>query len=213
MNKLLSQLLIGIDFDGDIQKDSYNLLTYYGQEEVVKHSLKVANEAKKIAKKFGIDQESAFIAGCLHDISKVYSDSEKIEVAKALGIKVLKEEEEVPSLLHQKLSKIMAVEIFRITDEDILSAIECHTTLRNKVKEMDMILFVADKLQWDLNHSKGFRENVIKGLDISLEQAAFEYVNYMFKNKDNMKVVHPWMLGAYNYLKDRCVCCTENCIL
>jgi len=69
---------------------------------------------------------------------------------------------------------------------------------------MDMVLFVADKLSWDINHNRDFRENVIKGLDISLEKAAFGYVNYMFNNKDDMKVVHPWILEGYKYLKGNC---------
>ncbi|OLF95341.1 Hydrolase (HAD superfamily) [Bacillus licheniformis] len=33
-------------------------------------------------------------------------------------------------IIHQKLSKVMARDLFQVADEDILNAIECHTTLK-----------------------------------------------------------------------------------
>ena len=39
----------------------------------------------------------------------------------------------------------MAEKIFDITDNEILSAIECHTTLKGKYSQLDLVVFVANK--------------------------------------------------------------------
>ena len=36
-------------------------------------------------------------------------------------------------------------------DEETLNAICCHTTLRKHATKMDLVLFVADKIEWDQN--------------------------------------------------------------
>ena len=54
-------------------------------------------------------------------------------------------------IIHQKLSKVIAKEIFKVDDEEILNAICCHTTLRKHATKMDLVLFVADKIEWDQN--------------------------------------------------------------
>jgi HD superfamily phosphohydrolase YqeK len=89
----------------------------------------------------------------LHDISVVFPNYERIRVSKALGIEVLLEEEIFPLIIHQKISKVMALEIFKIQDETILNAIGCHTTLRSTSTKLDRVLFVADKIEWDQRDS------------------------------------------------------------
>ena len=44
-----------------------------------------------------------------------------------------------------KKSRFIA-NIYHIEDEDILSAIECHTTLKKEMNDYDKIIFLADKL-------------------------------------------------------------------
>ena len=49
-------------------------------------------------------------------------------------------------LLHQRISTIIANEKFDIKDQDILSAIECHTTLKKDANDYDKAVFLADKI-------------------------------------------------------------------
>jgi predicted HD superfamily hydrolase involved in NAD metabolism len=203
LHKILSDLLIDLPFEGEIGKDSSSLLTYYGCTDVAEHSVKVANEARKIALKFGADGNNAYIAGCLHDVSNIFPNDRRIDVCNELGIEAIKEECVVPSLLHPKISKVMALEIFGIEDKDILSAIECHSTLKANAGMIDMILFVADKMSWDNIHNGAFVEDIMRGLDISLEHGAYAYLEFMFSRGENVKVYHPWAIEAYNYMKNK----------
>lgn len=44
----------------------------------------------------------------------------------------------------------MAEEVFHIKDQEILSAIECHTTLKPKSRLLDKVLFISDKISWEI---------------------------------------------------------------
>jgi HD superfamily phosphohydrolase YqeK len=94
----------------------------------------------------------------------------------------------------------MAAELFNIKNDKILNAIECHSTLRDGAKELDLVLFIADKLQWDISDNKDFKRDILKGLEKSLECGAFAYVKYNYDNREKLNIVHPWAVDAYNYL-------------
>ena len=50
---------------------------FHKNNDVAKHISKGASCAIRIALKFGVDQHSALVAGCLHEISRVFRDDEK----------------------------------------------------------------------------------------------------------------------------------------
>ena len=85
-------------------------------------------------------------------------------------------------ILHQKISAIIARERYNITDNNILSAIECHSTLKANASEHDMLLFLADKISWDAERFPPFLNILEKALDISLSHASLAYINFSLKN-------------------------------
>jgi HD superfamily phosphohydrolase YqeK len=132
----------------------------------------------------------------LHDVSAVFPKGDRLEVSKALGLDILSEEETVPMLLHQKLSVVLAREIFKIDDACILNAIGCHTTLKPDPSRLDLVVFVADKLGWDHKGAPPYKHTLEKALDTSLEEAAWTYQNHLW-HSGKMKVIHPWMRESY----------------
>lgn len=201
MKEVFKRLLDRFVFTGDLHKDTYNLLFLHNRQIVAEHSKSVAGECKSLATKFGVNEEAAEIAGLLHDISAVFPFHQRLEVSSLLGLQVLKEEEEFPLILHQKISQVMAKDIWNISNEDILSAIGCHTTLKKEYTQLDLLLFVADKVKWDQNGVPPYLEDVVSGLNISLEHGAYAYIRYLMDNKSNLKVVHPWLMDAYDSLR------------
>ncbi len=162
----------------------------------------MANESRKIAVMYHVNEEKAAIAAYLHDISAIFPNEDRIVVAEQFGIEILQEEREFPMIIHQKLSRIIAKEIFRVEDEEILNAISCHTTLRKHATKMDLVLFVAEKIEWDHNGTPPYLVEVKKGLEKSLEHATFSYISYLWDRKETLKVVHPWLEEAYWQLKE-----------
>ncbi|KAA0769499.1 HD domain-containing protein [Bacillus sp. AR2-1] len=187
---------------GKIENDIKSFLLKYNKELTYKHSIQVAKEARKIAITYHVNEEKAAIAGYLHDISAIFPNEDRVAVAEEFGIEILQEEREFPMIIHQKLSKVIAKEIFKVDDEEILNAICCHTTLRKLATKMDLVLFVADKIEWDQNGAPPYLVEVKKELEKSLEHAAFAYISYLWDRKDTLKVIHPWLEDAYWQLKE-----------
>ncbi|HYE83069.1 MAG TPA: bis(5'-nucleosyl)-tetraphosphatase (symmetrical) YqeK [Clostridia bacterium] len=197
----LSGLYSEVKGSAEIYSDVLRLLSLNGCEEVADHSLKVANRAKSIARYYGINEESAFVAGLLHDIGNIIPLEKRVALCSELGIGVLEEEQLAPAMLHPKLSKIIARDIF-LVDEEICNAIECHSTLKADAGKLDMVLFVADKISWDRSYSEGFIDEMLDSLNTSLECSALEYLKYLHSGK--AKVMHPWTIEAYSHLTDLC---------
>lgn len=182
---------------GNLREDVFHFLRDNGLPNTASHSRSVGDEARKIAARYGVNQESASVAGYLHDISAVFPSEVRISVAHRLGIEVLTEEETFPMIIHQKISKEMARDIFNIHEEDILSAVGCHTTLKKDSGDLDKVLFVADKIKWDQPGEPPYLHEIKRQLEHSLDLAAFEYIQYLWVQKEKLKVVHPWLKDAY----------------
>lgn len=184
----------------DVSTDSESLLRLHGCEHTALHSKHVAEEAARLANRFGIDPICARIAGYLHDISAIIPNHQRIAIAEELGIKILPEERTFPMIIHQKISKAIARDLFSIQDTAVLDAIECHTTLKAQPSRMDLVLFVADKIAWDQAGTPPYLHQLQSDLDKSIEHAALVYLSYMWEQREKLRVVHPWLKEAYSYL-------------
>jgi predicted HD superfamily hydrolase involved in NAD metabolism len=194
-------LLLGLTSGESHSESPVEFLKYHQKYDVAVHSQKVAHEARKIAGRFGLDAQKAYMAGTLHDIGQVIPWEDMAETAHDLNIEILPEESRCPSLLHQKLSRIMATEIFDIKDLEVLNAIECHSTLWSNPSSFEMVLFVADKLQWDPEHGGVFLDEMRGALEQSLEKAALTYIDFLLGRESHAIVIHPWSLAAFQYLR------------
>ncbi|MDC2864459.1 bis(5'-nucleosyl)-tetraphosphatase (symmetrical) YqeK [Bacillus sp. BP-3] len=199
----MNQMINSISLTGDWELDIKQMLEQYNKLHTYEHSVRVANEAKRIAKRFELDEEAAAIAGYLHDISAIIPNDQRIQVAETMQIEVLQEERIFPMIIHQKLSKRIAHDIFKVENETILNAISCHTTLRKNATHLDMVLFVADKIKWDQSGTPPYITEIQEALEQSLEHACFAYISYLWERKQNLKVVHPWLQDAYFDLKEK----------
>lgn len=111
------------------------------------HSLGVSNTAACLAMSTGIDVYPAYLAGLLHDCAKGLSGDELIETVKKAGIEISDTEKKSPELLHAKAGSVLAKTVYKITDEDILSAIYWHTTGKPCMTTLEEIVFVADYIE------------------------------------------------------------------
>lgn len=156
-----------------------------------------------LAKQYGMNENLAETAGLLHDIGGIYSNDKRIEVSKSFGLEILPEEEKLPLILHQKISVVLAQKIFDIHSDEVLNAIGCHSTLKAAASRLDMLLFVADKMEWDQDGLPPYINDLEKAADISIELAAFTFLKYQWYNRSSLKVIHPWLIEAYEDLKTR----------
>ena len=181
---------------GDIADDVIAYLTLFGFPNTAAHCAAVAAEAKNLATRFGGDPVHAEMAGYLHDISAVIPNAKRIEAAHAFGLDILPEETGFPMIVHQKLSVVLAREIFQIRDEGVLSAIGCHTTLKAGATHLDKIVFLADKIAWDQVGKPAYIHDLRAALTESLDAAVMVYLDYLWSLRESLRVVHPWFVAA-----------------
>lgn len=181
---------------GDIRTDVKNLLSINGKHNTCVHVSNVAERNALIAEACALDPDKCVIAGLLHDISAVIRPEDMLKYACENRFDLCEAEKKYPFLLHQRISKIIAAQYFNVSDEDILSAIECHTTLKKDASKYEMSLFIADKLAWDREGIPPFYEEVNAALDLSLEAACYKYMEYMVEH-DMILCPHVWFTEAY----------------
>lgn len=187
-------------FTGSLETDAQNLLICNGHPKTSAHIWNVAKANEEIAEQYGLSSNKCRIAGLLHDISAVIRPQDMLQYAKDNRFTLCEAEKRYPFLLHQRISRIIAVEYFGIGDEDILSPIEHHTTCKEKATPYDMALFLADKLAWDQEGSPPFYEAVKKALNVSLEKAAMVYMNDRIEHDKLLCPHRNWTL-AYRWLE------------
>lgn len=122
------------------------------------HTMGVAQTCQCLAMSLGADLDRAYMAGLLHDCAKCIPDEEKIKKCEKNNIPISEIERKSPYLLHAKLGAFVAGKKYLITDEEILSAIECHTTGKPEMTELEMILFVADYIEPGRNKAANLYE-------------------------------------------------------
>ena len=108
-----------------------------------KHSIRVAEEARRLADIYHVDRNKAYLAGLLHDIAKEFSDEEnmyiidKYNLSKNLGDK---------KIIHALIGAYYAKLKYDIDDE-VMRAIEYHTIGNINMGLLEKIVYVADKIE------------------------------------------------------------------
>lgn len=183
----------------NVENDCIKILTAYDKTVCRKHTINVGNKIVQLVVQFGLNLDKLQKAASLHDISVVIPRDKYVSICGDYNVEVIDLEKEFPILLHQKMSKIIAEEIFEIKDADILSAISCHTTLKDNPSKYDMALFIADKLMWDQGGVPPYYDIVNGQLNHSLEKACLTYINYVLDN-GMIVVPHPDLIAARKFL-------------
>lgn len=111
------------------------------------HSIGVEYTAGALAMVYGVPVDKALIAGLLHDCAKCLEPKDKIARCERHKLPISKLEYNNPELLHAKLGAYYAKSKYGVSDEEILSAIEFHTTGKPGMSMLEKIVFVADYIE------------------------------------------------------------------
>ena len=161
------------------------------------HSLCVADEAKRLAEKYGGNEEKCYLAGLLHDITKNSTPEEHLEIFKSNNISLSQIEISAEKLWHAVSGAIYIENNLNIKDTEILDAVRYHTTAKADMSLTAKILYLADFTSKDRNYPD---VNIIRNLvDKSLDEAFIYALKYSIIDlTERSKVIHPDTVDAFN---------------
>ncbi|MEG1614474.1 MAG: HDIG domain-containing protein, partial [Oscillospiraceae bacterium] len=87
------------------------------------HSLNVANEAAKLAKLYGADEDKAYICGILHDVMKNASPDEQLSLINESGRKLSDLEMSNQKLWHAIAGAAYLEKTLKIDDDEMVEAV------------------------------------------------------------------------------------------
>ena len=163
------------------------------------HSLNVADAAVMLAKKFGADEDKAYLAGLLHDITKNETDENQLQIMESGGIILSKTQRENPKLWHAMSGMVYLRDTLGITDEDVLGAVRWHTTGKAGMTLLEKVVFIADYISAERDYPDA---DVMRRLsETSLDAAALYALKYSLRHlSEKEKPICEDSVAYYNEL-------------
>jgi nicotinate-nucleotide adenylyltransferase len=126
---------------------TYTRLRDYLNDDRLVHSMAVAKTAAHLAALFGLSENTCELAGLLHDCAKCMDDHTLRQIAAAHHLNLMDVELRSNGLLHGPVGGVLAETDFHIHDPEVLNAISAHTTGYPGMNDLDMAVFLADKIE------------------------------------------------------------------
>ncbi len=166
------------------------------------HTLGVADEAVRLAPKFGVDVKKARLAALLHDCAKNLDEKSGesfSDICKRYGVELDEYAKEERALVHAFLGAAVARRDYGVEDEEILSAIYYHTTAHAAMTPLEKLIYIADMTEPGrvIEQAKEIRRLVETDPDEALIYAIGCSIKHVVKKGT---LIHPDSVYARNYL-------------
>jgi predicted HD superfamily hydrolase involved in NAD metabolism len=150
-------------------------------EDRLKHSIGVAETARSLAMRFGVDPRRAYTAGITHDIARELEREKILDLVESSGRRPAPWQKRKAVLLHGYAGAAL-LEKWGLADRAVLGAVEDHVTGRPGMSRLSKIVFTSDYLE----PGRGFlersaRQNMLKQdldeMTLQVLEALFRYFN------------------------------------
>lgn len=112
------------------------------------HSISVAKTARKLARAYGYDGHVARMAGLLHDWDKALLPEKLQQRVDDFNLHYTEAEvQNMPWVLHGPTAAAVLRRDFPCFGEEVFQAIDRHTVAAPNMASLDMIVYVADKIE------------------------------------------------------------------
>lgn len=132
-----------------------------------RHTLGVAETARRLAAGCGVSPARAYLAGLLHDCAK-YMDADAMRtMIRRSDLQTDNAEMVADSVLHAPVGALLARDTYGVCDPQILSAIRKHTIGDAEMSPMDALIYTADFIEPNRKPFAGLEDaRALAGVDI-----------------------------------------------
>lgn len=167
-------------------------------EKRFNHVKNVANEAVRIASKYYVDTEKAYIAGFLHDVTKEFTKEAHFQLFNEAKLKLDPIEERLEKIWHSISGAIYAEKVLGIDDKEILNAITYHQLGRANMSKLEKIIFISDYTSCERNF-EGV-DKIRDAVNRSLDDGVIEKMKFTLYKLINLECpISGRGLDTYNY--------------
>ena len=169
------------------------------KERRFQHSLNVADAAVELARRFGANEDKAYLAGLLHDITKNESDENQLQMMQSGGIILTTTQQNNPKLWHAMSGMVYLRDTLGIEDAEILGAVRWHTTGKAGMTLLEKVVFIADYISAERDYPDA---DVMRHLaQKSLDAAALYALKYSLRTlSEKEKPICEDSVAYYNEL-------------
>jgi len=167
-------------------------------EKRYKHSVGVAKEAVKLAEKYGVDTQKAYLAGIAHDMAKEIPEEQLNLKLIEYGRGDLIKKYSYP-LLHGPAASVILEKEFSVSDKEVLEAVCYHTTGKEDMSPLTKVVYLADFIEPNriFEGVDKVRAASEKNLDEAIIISSGMVIIYTVRKG---KKIHPDTVIARNYL-------------
>lgn len=165
-------------------------------EKRFRHSLNVAEAARKLAEINGADPDKCYLTGLLHDICKEVDPALQIELMKRSGYEISDVEWGAPKTHHAIAGAQFVREYYHISDPEINDPIRWHTVGKGGMNIYEQILFMADLISDERSYPDADRIRRITYRD--LNRGLYEAFKFLIVDKIGQKLLPTSTVDAYN---------------
>lgn len=160
------------------------------------HTCNVKKLAVQLAKQHGADEQKAAFAAILHDIAKEMPKDRLLQIFEENAIIAGNAAKREPPVWHGAAAAILAQTKYGVDDEEILSAVRCHTTGRVDMTKLDKIIYLADMASSERTYPEAemLRRHAMKDLDKTMIEALGLSIEWL---REKGKAVDEETLLAY----------------
>lgn len=166
------------------------------------HTLNVEALAVQLAQQYGADPQKAALAALLHDCAKELPKEELLRIMRENVIIAENGECRPAPVWHGIVAAILARTRWGVTDEEVLSAVACHTTGKPGMSKLDKILFLADMTcaERDFPGVERLRALSRQDLDLAMIEALLHTIRFV---EQSGKTVDPMGRAACEDLQKK----------
>ncbi|HCM89903.1 MULTISPECIES: bis(5'-nucleosyl)-tetraphosphatase (symmetrical) YqeK [Vagococcus] len=160
------------------------------------HVLRVEKKALELAEKYDVDLEKASIAALTHDYAKERPDEEMITLIRQSEI-----DNDIirygNNIWHGIVGARLVLKELGISNQDILKAIESHTTGSQSMSELEKVIYVADYIEEGRHFPVVEEARLVANKNLD-EAVAFETKHTLLYLINNQNKIYPKTLETYN---------------
>jgi predicted HD superfamily hydrolase involved in NAD metabolism len=161
--------------------------------------LRVAEEAGRLARHYGLDEQRARLAGLLHDVARDLSFATLLDLADRFSLTVGPEERGNPIILHAPVGAALLQSEWGVQDTAVLQAVALHSVAAPGMDEFCQLVYLADIIEPGRKEWPGLNalrqlsyEHLGRAMLLSLAES-FSYL------RENSTFIHPQALAAYDF--------------